>query len=109
MTTPITRYLDGDLLEVLDNVLEFLDDRMDVKDGSYGVPTPNREMALHTELAPVVERLKRSIAQRIIESTDERKIERIIRVLKAAKPAVSAKMDHRALASGILMAITEQP
>ena len=99
----------GDLLETLDNVLEFLDNQMDVDDGSYGVPTPNVAMRLHTELTQAVERLQRDIKHSQIEATDERKLERIMRVLKAAKPAVSVKADPRALASGILMAIQEQP
>lgn len=113
MTNPLTKHLEGDLLEQLDEVLEYLDDHMDVKDGSYGVPTPNRAMQLHTDLSRTVERFRRTIDAATkhtqIESTDERKIERIIRVLKAAKPAVSAKMDHKALAAGILYAIQEQP
>ena len=107
--TTVTKHMHGDLLETLDNVLEFLDNQMDVVDGSYGEPRPNAAMSLHTELTQVVERLKRDVRHREIESTDERKIERIMRVLKAAKPAVSVNMDHRALASGILMAIQEQP
>jgi len=93
----------------LDNVLEFLDNQMDVKDGDYGEPRPNAAMSLFAELTQAVERLKRDIRHSQIEATDERKLERIVKVLKAAKPAVSVKADHRALASGILMAIQEQP
>jgi len=32
------------------DVLEYLEDREDVVDGNYGMPTPNREMQLATEL-----------------------------------------------------------
>lgn len=105
----VTRHLHGDLLDTLDNVLDYLDNQMDVVDGDYGEPRPNQAMSLHTELARAIERLERDVEQQRIAATDERKIERIIRVLKAAKPGVSPNVDHKALASGILMAIQEQP
>jgi len=103
----ITKHFKGDLFETLDNVLDFLANQMDVVDGSYGMPQPNTAMALHTELSAEVDRLKRDMRQQEIASTDERKLERIIKVLKAAKPAISPKADHRALAAGILYAIQE--
>lgn len=36
----------GDVFEALTQALEYFEDREDVKDGSYGEPSPNREMSL---------------------------------------------------------------
>lgn len=36
----------GDVAEALTQAVEYFDDRADVNDGDYGVPSPNREMSL---------------------------------------------------------------
>jgi 3-methyladenine DNA glycosylase/8-oxoguanine DNA glycosylase len=36
----------GDVIEALTQALEYFEDREDVVDGSYGEPSPNREMSL---------------------------------------------------------------
>jgi hypothetical protein len=36
----------GDVIEALTQALEYFEDRADVVDGSYGEPSPNREMSL---------------------------------------------------------------
>jgi len=108
----VTKQMHGDLLETLDLVLEFLDNYSDAWHEEDGSPTSNQAMRLHAELAQAVERLQRQVEARTAPPnphTEERKLERVIKVLKAAKPAVSVKTDYRALASGILMAIEEQP
>lgn len=36
----------GDVIEALTHAMDYFDDRADVVDGSYGEPSPNREMSL---------------------------------------------------------------
>ena len=48
----------GELLELLINVESFLDDYVDVTDGPYGEPRPNRAMSLHYEVERAIEALE---------------------------------------------------
>ncbi len=108
----ITKHLHGDLLDTLELVLEFLDNYVDVVDGDYGEPAPNRAMRLHSELSQCVERLERDIRreqQAPVVKTEEWKKAAIIRVLSAAyrsDAATQPSMDR--LARGILFAIEER-
>lgn len=47
-------------IDLLTEVLEFLEAQYDVVDGSYGEPAPNKAMSLGTQVEHALERLKRS-------------------------------------------------
>ena len=47
-------------IELLEEVLEYLEDNYDVRDGSYGEQTPNRAMSLGMQLEHVLDDLKRA-------------------------------------------------
>jgi len=49
---------DNDLLDLLVRVSEFLDDYVDVEDGDYGMPRPNRAMSLKSDVDAVVDVLE---------------------------------------------------
>ncbi len=56
----------GGVLDVLADVADFLDNYVDVDDGDYGEPTPNRAMRLHTAVSnaiEVIERLQRGTSK----------------------------------------------
>ena len=56
----MTLHKDSYLVDLLNDVAEFLEGQADVKDGSYGEPEPNRAMSLQTHVEQALERLKRS-------------------------------------------------
>ena len=56
MNINITPYEHSTLVEIL----EYLDDHMDVRDGSDGEPQPNDAMSLFQRLEPLVERLDKA-------------------------------------------------
>lgn len=43
-----------DMLAALEEVESYFDDRADVVDGSYGIPEPNKEMSLLTEIRTAI-------------------------------------------------------
>ena len=45
------------LESALNSCLEYLDQRVDVVDGSYGIPEPNREMSLTNEINEALGRI----------------------------------------------------
>lgn len=47
--------IEAELTEALDACLEYLEGRVDVVDGDYGVPSPNREMQLQTAIKSALE------------------------------------------------------
>ena len=56
MNINITPYEHSTLVEIL----EYLDDHMDVRDGADGEPQPNDAMSLFQRLEPLVERLDKT-------------------------------------------------
>ena len=46
-------------IELLEEVLEFLEDQYDVRDGSYGEQTPNKAMSLGMQVERALDELKR--------------------------------------------------
>jgi hypothetical protein len=48
------------MIDLLNDVAEFLEGQSDVDDGSYGEPVPNRAMSLLMAVEQEIERLKRS-------------------------------------------------
>jgi hypothetical protein len=51
-----------EVIDLLNDVAEFLEGQSDVDDGSYGEQVPNRAMSLLTAVEQEIERLKCSIA-----------------------------------------------
>lgn len=49
----------NELLNLLEDVHEFLDNYIDVEDGDYGEPRPNRAMSLDNEVARMIKKLER--------------------------------------------------
>jgi hypothetical protein len=49
---------------LLVDVSEFLADQMDVVDGSYGVPQPNRAMNLYGRVEELLNRLEQAIKEK---------------------------------------------
>jgi hypothetical protein len=117
MTT--TKYLQGELLDVLEDVLDFLDNQFDVVDGDYGEPRPNKAMSLHNSLAPLVRRLERDMKaqQAARPRTEEEKLQSILRVLRGKMNSsfdtadVDTAVDSgwlRGVARGVLYALEER-
>lgn len=52
------RALNSDLVAALEDAREFIDDHVDVLDGDYGEPRPNRAMQLLSEIEAVISRSK---------------------------------------------------
>ena len=119
-----TKNLQGDLLDTLNSVSEFLDNYVDVVDGDYGEPRPNAAMSLKSEVDEAFERLERDIkAQTIATShTEEEKLERILKVIRGkmnpvwenpegglADIIVQGEGWMRGVALGILYALEEKP
>ena len=122
--TPITKALQGDLLDTLTSVSEYLDRYVDVMDGDDGEPRPNSAMSLKAEVDRAYERLERDIkAQTIATSrTEEEKLERILKVIRGkmnpvwenpsaglADIIVQGEGWMRGVALGILYALEERP
>lgn len=116
MTT--TRNFQGDLLDTLNNVSEYLDNYVDVRDRDDGQPRPNGAMSLQTEVNQVCERLERDIKAREAAKprTEEEKVQSILRVLRgkmnpAFDVAGPAGVDSgwlRGVARGVLYALEER-
>jgi hypothetical protein len=49
-------------IELLEEVLEYLEDNYDVRDGSYGEQTPNRAMSLGMQVERALDELKKAQA-----------------------------------------------
>jgi hypothetical protein len=51
------------ILDLLERLNDYMDDRKDVEDGDYGVPRPNIEMSFSTEISAAMEEYKRQPAR----------------------------------------------
>lgn len=63
------------IISVLNEVIEYLDPYVDVKDGSYGEPAPNRAMSLTVAVQDLIDNLleaemRREAKQPIMQASD---------------------------------------
>ncbi len=105
----MTKNLQGDLLDTLNSVSEFLDNYVDVVDGDYETgPRPNKAMCLKAEVDREYARLERTIeAEKLSRPRTE--AEKVVVICKAIEECKAVGVSTRAMAHTILYALEERP
>ncbi len=104
----MTKNLQGDLLDTLVSVSEYLDNYVDVVDGDYGEPRPNSAMSLKGEVDRSIERLERDI-KALAEARPRTEAEKLSVIEKALHEGMAVGVSRRTLALAILYALGERP
>jgi hypothetical protein len=102
-----TKNLNGDLLDTLNSVSEFLDNYVDVVDGDCGEPRPNKAMSLKGEVDRAYARLERDIeaAKNAKPRTEEEKLKALECALAFSTPPCL----RRKAAIAVLYTLEERP